>query len=126
MSDRFFIGGGRFRGFENGGGVGPRDSATGDALGGENFAIGTLELLFPLGLPEELGLGARIFTDFGSVWGHPYNFAVDDEASLRASVGAGVSWNSPFGPLVIDVGIPILKEDFDEDELLFFSLGTRF
>ena len=126
LSDRFFIGGGRFRGFENGGGVGPRDSATGDALGGENFAIGTLELLFPLGLPEELGLGARIFTDFGSVWGHPYNFAVDDEASLRASVGAGVSWNSPFGPLVIDVGIPILKEDFDEDELLFFSLGTRF
>ncbi|MEJ1993940.1 MAG: outer membrane protein assembly factor BamA [Limibacillus sp.] len=126
LSDRFFVGGGLFRGFESGGGIGPRDSATGDSLGGENFAVGTVELLFPLGLPEELGLSGRVFTDFGSVWGHPYNFAVDDDPSLRATAGVGFSWNSPFGPLVIDFGIPVIKEDYDQDELLYFSLGTRF
>jgi outer membrane protein insertion porin family len=125
LSDRFFVGGGLFRGFESGG-VGPRDAATGDALGGENFAVGTVELLFPVGLPEELGLSARVFSDFGSVWGHPYSFAVNDEASLRATAGVGLSWDSPFGPLVIDLGYPVLKEDFDEDELIYFSLGTRF
>jgi len=44
----------------------------------------------------------------------------------RATAGVGLSWDSPFGPLVIDLGYPVLKEDFDEDELIYFSLGTRF
>jgi outer membrane protein insertion porin family len=46
--------------------------------------------------------------------------------ALRASVGAGVIWQSPFGPLRLDVAYPLVKEDFDETELVRFSIGTRF
>jgi outer membrane protein insertion porin family len=46
--------------------------------------------------------------------------------AFRASVGAGVIWASPFGPLRLDVAYPLLKEKYDEDELVRFSIGTRF
>ena len=46
--------------------------------------------------------------------------------AFRAAVGAGVIWQSPFGPLRLDVAYPILKESFDETELVRFSVGTRF
>jgi outer membrane protein insertion porin family len=42
------------------------------------------------------------------------------------SVGTGFSWISPFGPVVIDVAVPVLKEDYDKTELINFSFGTRF
>ena len=42
------------------------------------------------------------------------------------TVGTGLSWNSPFGPLVVDFGYAIIKEDFDETELFSFSFGTQF
>ncbi len=45
---------------------------------------------------------------------------------LRASIGAGIIWQSPFGPLRMEAAYPILKQDFDEKELFRFSIGTRF
>jgi outer membrane protein insertion porin family len=51
---------------------------------------------------------------------------VFDEAQLRAAVGAGVIWQSPFGPLRLDVAWPLVKADFDRTELVRFSVGTRF
>ena len=49
-----------------------------------------------------------------------------NSVAFRAAVGAGVIWASPFGPLRLDVAYPILKESFDETELVRFSVGTRF
>ncbi len=126
VSDRFFRGGSSLRGF-NTSGIGPRDSLTGDALGGKHFYSGTLELSFPVGLPPELNFRGRVFTDVGSAWsidGDDSN--VDDTSAPRMSVGTGFSWISPFGPVVIDVAVPILEEDFDKTELINFSFGTRF
>jgi outer membrane protein insertion porin family len=51
---------------------------------------------------------------------------VFDSAQLRASVGAGMIWQSPFGPLRLDVAWPLAKADFDRTELVRFSVGTRF
>ena len=98
-------------------------------LGGNYFYTNTVELKFPLGLPEELDVRGRVFTDVAAVWdvedlGLPV--AIDDSSSPRVTVGAGFSWNSPFGPLVIDLGFAVIKEDFDETELLSFSFGTQF
>jgi outer membrane protein insertion porin family len=62
--DRFTLGGGNLRGF-TGAGVGPRDISTDDSLGGEWRYNGSAQLLFPLGLPSELGVSGRIFSDFG-------------------------------------------------------------
>jgi len=127
VSDRFFIGGTTFRGFEFGG-VGPRDAVTNDALGGKNYYIGTLEFTFPLGLPEEFDIKGRLFADVGAVWAldNSTTATVDDSTSPRITIGAGFSWNSPFGPVIIDLGYPIVKEDFDESQILTFSFGTRF
>lgn len=128
ISDRFFLGGSGLRGFAPAG-VGPRDGVTDDALGGKQFYTGTLEFSFPIGLPEDLNVRGRLFTDVGSTWdvdGDLDGVQLQDEASPRVAVGTGVSWNSPFGPLVLDLGFAVNKEEFDETEILSFSFGTQF
>jgi outer membrane protein insertion porin family len=126
LLDRFFIGGNEVRGFAIDG-IGPRDADTDDALGGNYFYAGSLQLAFPLGLPEELDIRGRVFSDVGSSWkidqsGPP----VDDSSAPRVSVGAGLTWVSPFGPLGIDLGFAVLKQSFDKTEILRLNFGTRF
>ena len=127
VSDRFFIGGPTFRGFEFAG-IGPRDAGTDDSLGGLQYYVGTAELTFPLGLPEEFQIKGRLFAEAGALWGldNDTDAEVDDSSAPRLAVGAGISWNSPVGPFVVDFGIPLIKEDFDREELFRFSVGTRF
>ena len=126
LSERFFVGGKDIRGFSTAG-VGPRDVSTDDALGGEWMYSGGLEVTFPLGLPAELGLTGRAFTDFGSAGQIASDRPnIEDTGSLRASAGVGLTWKSPFGPLGLDLGIPFLKEGFDETELIRVNFGTRF
>jgi outer membrane protein insertion porin family len=124
--DRFFLGGDSFRGFSTRG-VGPRDRNTDDSLGGNLLYSGTAELSFPLGLPEELGLRGRLFSDFGAVTGLDNSSDnVDDSATPRVSVGTGLTWRSPLGPIALDFAVPVLKESFDKVEQFRFSFGTRF
>jgi outer membrane protein insertion porin family len=126
ISDRYFLGGDSMRGFASRG-VGPRDVATDDSLGGNFLYSGTIEVTFPLGLPEELPIRGRVFSDFGAVTGLDDDGpTIEDTASPRLSVGTGLTWRSPLGPIAIDFAIPILIEDFDEEERFRFSFGTRF
>ncbi|MBL4720284.1 MAG: outer membrane protein assembly factor BamA [Alphaproteobacteria bacterium] len=126
ISDRFFLGGDKLRGFEAAG-VGPRDITTDDALGGKQSYTSTVELTFPLGLPKQFGVSGALFSDAGTLTGLDFeSVKVVDEASLRWSIGAGVGWKSPFGPIRIDFSVPILKEDFDLTETVRFNFGTRF
>jgi outer membrane protein insertion porin family len=126
IGERFFIGGNTFRGFEKAG-VGPRDVDTGDALGGNQYYVGSAELTFPTGLPEDLGLRAFVFTDVGSLWNvDASGTEVRDLTSVRASVGLGVEFVTAFGRIRVDAAQPVLKEDFDKTELFRFSFGTRF
>lgn len=126
LSERFFVGGEDVRGFETSG-IGPRDSATNDALGGEWMYSTSLAMTFPSGLPEEFAVGGRIFTDLGSSGSlSPVNATTVDESSLRMSAGIGFTWQSPFGPLGLDFAYPILKEDFDEEEFVRINFGTQF
>ncbi len=126
LANRFFIGGQSLRGFQAAG-IGPRDSATGDALGGNVYYTGTAEVRFPLGLPEELGLFGRTFVDAGSL----FDIDVDgptlsDENGLRVGAGVGLSWLSPLGPLSIDYGEALVRESGDDTESFRISFGTRF
>ncbi|MEE2997764.1 MAG: outer membrane protein assembly factor BamA [Pseudomonadota bacterium] len=124
--DRFFLGGYSLRGFETAG-VGPRDLATQDSVGGNWFYRGTVGLTFPLGLPNEFGIRGRLFTDAGSVGENDKSFAsVTDTGALRMSVGTGITWDSPFGPVNINIAQAVLKENFDQTELFRFSFGARF
>jgi len=68
INDRYFKGGDSFRGFEIAG-IGPRDTSfqRSDALGGKLYAIGTVELTVPTFLPEQYGIKAALFSDFGTL-----------------------------------------------------------
>ena len=126
INERYYLGGTTLRGFEQAG-VGPRDLATDDALGGNYFYRGSAEFKFPIGLPEELGVAGHAFSDFGTLWElDDTGGGIADENSLRASAGVGISWRSPLGPVRVDFAQPILEEDFDKDEVFRFSFGTRF
>ena len=126
LHDRFFLGGDNLRGFSTGG-VGPRDSSTKDSLGGEWLYYATSQVKFPIGLPNELGLSGKLFTDLGSTGQlSSGGSTVNDTGSLRLSVGTGVDWASPFGPIGIDLGFPLLKESFDQKEALRVNFGTKF
>lgn len=126
INERYFLGGNTFRGFERAG-LGPRDQDTNDALGGNIFYRGTVETSFPFGMPEELGILGHLFTDFGTLTGIDQSGSeIADDSSIRATAGLGVSWRSPFGPVRVDFGIPFMKEDYDQQELVRFDFGTRF
>lgn len=131
INNRYFLGGDRLRGFEYAG-LGPRDLTGGvdDALGGNRYTRGSIELTVPTPLPSELGFKGHIFTDAGTL-GHndekplPGEIFKNDE-SLRASAGVGVTWQSPFGPVRLDFAEAFLKKSYDKMQHIHFSFGTRF
>lgn len=126
LQNRYFLGGDNLRGFETSG-VGPRDNLTSDALGGEYVFNGSTELRFPLGLPNEYQISGIAFSDYGTVTEiNPTNTNTLDASSMRASVGLGIAWISPMGPIGIDFAYPVVKEDYDKTEYFRFSFGTRF
>ena len=138
LQDRFFKGGDSLRGFANSG-VGPSqiNNAGGhDRIGGLDYAIGTVEAQFPLGLPEALAMSGEVFSDIGTVFGASNPGQIGcvpvgactfiDESGLRASVGAGVIWDSPFGQLKFEYAYPVLKQPSDDMQYFRFSIGTRF
>jgi outer membrane protein insertion porin family len=129
ISDRFFIGGDSLRGFAPAG-IGPRELNSDDALGGNRFARGSVELAFPIGLPDEFGVTGHTFTDIGTlseVDAKPIaGERLVDDNSIRLAAGFGISWRSPLGPIRVDLAFPILKQDYDKVEEFRFSFGTRF
>ena len=142
LLDLYYKGGETIRGF-NTAGLGPRDLLTGDALGGSTFWATTAEVRFPFPfIPDDLGMSGAVFADAGSLFAAgagakklntqcPSGLPADgiclaDDPSIRASVGFGILWNSPLGPLRLDIAKAILKEDYDKEQLIRFGASTRF
>ena len=172
LSDRFFEGASSFRGFEVAG-VGPRfidvngplidptDPSLGrvarrdrdgnifsQAIGAKAYAIGSAEILIPLPLPDEYGIRASLFSDFGAVGlvddstkvlnSDPSLYVdtdgdgiadlapVQDDFAFRVTAGVSISWDSPFGPVRFDFAEILRKEEYDRTEGFRFSAGTSF
>jgi outer membrane protein insertion porin family len=139
MLDHFQMGPNLVRGFAPVG-LGPRDITIGtsnDALGGTMYWAASAELQMPFWfLPKEAGLKGAIYADVGSLWDYrgPEVFATtletlsvaQDNMIVRASVGAGIIWQSPFGPLRFDYAQPILKGPNDRTQVFRFGGGTTF
>ncbi len=127
--DRFFLGGDNLRGFALAG-AGPRDtsnSSSDDPLGGRLIWTQTTELRFPLPLPSEIGLLGRAFVDVGSLSRTPVSGpGVQDDTSPRVGAGVGISWRTPVGLINIDIAQAVVKESYDETQLVRFGFGTRF
>lgn len=130
LANRFFLGGTNygqdFIGFADGG-IGPRDTSTGDSLGGNVYYVGTAALSFPIGLPREFGILGQVFTQAGSLFGIDQSGPnLFDSRAIRIAAGVGLSWQSPFGPLKVDLGFPIMKQKPDKTQVFQFSFGTTF
>lgn len=126
LMNRYFMGGDDLRGFASSG-IGPRDKSTKDALGGQWMYNGSVELSVPLGLPEELGISGKMFTDVGSLGQvEPSTTSVSDSGSLRGSAGVGIKWVSPVGPISLDFAQALVKESYDITETMRINFGTRF
>jgi outer membrane protein insertion porin family len=153
MLDQFQMGPNLVRGFAPNG-IGPRDltfinyTGSGDALGGTKYWGASLEMQMPFWfLPKEVGLKGAVYADAGSLWGyqgptswaqtgeinglvngHPCQCAMvyDDSNVVRTSVGVGLIWASPFGPLRFDYAIPITQGKYDVVQQFKFGGGTSF
>ena len=129
----FYAGGiGSVRGFETSS-LGPRDGVTDDRLGGDRQFIFSAELLTPLPGADRT-LRGLLFFDAGNVWGYRRDgVGVDnyyredlDFSDLRYSVGFGVAWISPLGPLKFSLAFPLNKKDGDDTQRFQFQIGTGF
>jgi outer membrane protein insertion porin family len=149
MLDQFQMGPNLVRGFEPMG-IGPRDitnillGGTGDALGGTQYWGASAELQMPFWfLPKEVGLKGAVYADAGQLSSYkgPTSWAAtgedlahcpqcglqyDDSKIVRTSVGVGLIWQSPFGPLRFDYAVPLTKGKYDRVQEFRFGGGTSF
>ncbi|MDX2494258.1 MAG: outer membrane protein assembly factor BamA [Desulfuromusa sp.] len=119
ITEKFFLGGIRtLRGFENRE-VSPTDE-NGNFIGGEKMGYFNFEYLFPI--VKDLGLKGVIFYDTGNAW-------ADDEeyfSDMRSSVGAGIRWQSPMGPLRFEWGYNLSPRDNEKQSIFEFTIGRAF
>jgi len=128
VTDRFFMGSQVMRGFAPNG-IGPRDTTTGDALGGNKFAVARLEAQFPIGLPEEYNISGGVFYDAGSLWevGELFGQTVDyNDFTLRQVVGASLFWGTPIGPLRFNWTRTLSKETNDVSQGFELTISAAF
>jgi outer membrane protein insertion porin family len=129
---------------------------TGDALGGTKYWGASAELQMPFWfLPKEVGLKGSVYADAGGLYDYkgPTSWAATGEVNVpncappiqnppnpgtctglqydngnvvRTSVGVGLIWQSPFGPLRFDYAVPLTKGQFDRVQQFKFGGGTSF
>ena len=102
--------------------LGPRDTADNRPLGGTASFAASAELLFPLpGTGNDKTVRAFLFADAGNVFDGRIRFN-----ELRYSVGAGINWLSPIGPLKLSLGYPARRKEGDDTQRVQFEIGTSF
>ena len=67
-----------------------------------------------------------MFFDAANVWGVDYNSSLDEDDNIRSSIGLGVDWFTPIGPLNFSFAQPLSKSSSDITETFRFNLGTTF
>ena len=67
-----------------------------------------------------------MFLDAANIWGVDYDSSINDDGSFRSSVGVGIDWMTPIGPLNFIFAQPITKESSDKTQTFRFNLGTTF
>ncbi len=116
--ERFFLGGiDTIRGFKYRN-ISPRDPKTGDRIGGDKMMVYNLEYRFPIS--DNQGLMGLIFFDAGNVYGSGEHFSL---SGIRRSVGLGVRWKSPMGPILVEWGYNLDKKEDEKGSKLDFSMG---
>jgi outer membrane protein insertion porin family len=114
LSERISIPSSRLRGFESGR-IGPKD---GDDYVGGNYAY---SMNFATNIPQLFEDSQNVdfifFADVADLWGVDYNSSIDGDG-IRSSVGIGLDWYSPIGPMNFSLALPITKEKEIKQNLL--------
>ena len=122
LSERLYIPGRRLRGFEPGK-VGPKDGS--DFIGGNYISTINATTTLPYLLENAQNVDLVMFADMANVWGVDYDNSLDD-SGIRSSIGVGLDWLTPIGPLTFSLAHPITKENTDIEETFRFNIGTSF
>ncbi len=122
VSSRLYLPSRKLRGFESGK-IGPIDG--GDYVGGNYLAAFNAQSELPIFESLET-IDFNIFYDAANVWGVDYSSAINDSSALRSSVGIGIDWYTPIGPMSFSLAQPISKKSSDITESFRFNLGTTF
>jgi outer membrane protein insertion porin family len=122
LSERITIPSSRLRGFEAGR-VGPKD---GDDFVGGNYAYSVnFNSNIPQLFQDSQNLDFLFFVDAAEIWGVDYNSSIQGNG-IRSSIGFGLDWVSPVGPINFTLAYPVTKEKGDKTETFRFNLGTTF
>ena len=122
LSERLYVPQRKLRGFERGK-VGPKDGN--DYIGGNYYAILNFTSTLPQVFPNAQNVDFVTFLDLANLWGVD-DKTLDDGSELRSSIGVGVEWFTPVGPLSFSLAAPISKSSSDKTETFRFNLGTTF
>lgn len=138
LENRYYLGGGNsVRGY-NENVLGPRDPNTGLAVGGEFLLLANVELRFQLPYISRWHFSGALFLDSGNVWrnidevqGSDFRLTAPPEdvttADYRYSVGIGLRYNTPIGPVRLDYGWPIKQDNvLDDSGRIHLTLGQIF
>ncbi|WP_446719051.1 outer membrane protein assembly factor BamA [Halomonas sp. 3F2F] len=142
--ENFYAGGlGSVRGFTSNT-LGQRTTPTRDGgrdrtLGGNILVEGSAEVLFPMPFVEDQrAIQPSLFLDAGNTFlsscydvqeadiGRQQCSSGVDLGDLRYSVGIGLSWLTPVGPLTFSVAEPLSDKSGDDTQFFQFSLGQTF
>ena len=122
LSERLTVPSNTLRGFEYGK-IGPKDGD--DYIGGNYMSAINFTTTIPQILENSQNTDFIVFIDTANLWGVDYNSSLDDN-EIRSSIGVGLDWYSPVGPMNFSLAQPISKSENDVTETFRFNLGTTF
>ncbi|TFG37401.1 MAG: outer membrane protein assembly factor BamA, partial [Syntrophobacterales bacterium] len=112
--ERFYLGGiNSLRGLRE---VGPKDPDTDDVIGGKTMLNFNAEIVFPL--IKDAGLRGLLFFDTGNAWESGYYLD-----NMRETAGLGIRWYSPMGPLRLEWGYVLDREEDEPASRWEFTIG---
>ncbi len=123
LSERVFLPSSKLRGFESGR-VGPKDGN--DFIGGNYATAINFSSTIPQLLENSENVDFLFFVDAANIWGVDYDSSIDDKSTIRSSIGLGIDWLTPVGPLSFTLAETLSKANTDITESFRFNLGTTF
>jgi outer membrane protein insertion porin family len=103
--------------------ISPRDPNTNDRIGGNRFFKVNTEYRFPVPRLNKYGIVGLVFADAGNVYSSNARAVVPN---VRTSIGAGIRWFSPMGPLRVEWGYNLNKKSYEQQSAWEFTIGGSF
>ena len=123
LSERLLVPSSKLRGFEYGK-VGPKDGT--DFIGGNYVTSFNVQSNLPFLFENAQNIDMVLFFDSANVWGVDYDSSIDDNNKIRSSIGIGVDWFTPIGPMTFSLSEALTKSSTDVTEQFRFNIGTSF